>query len=102
TAIITTVDGEEDINLDLTNGRFATIGDIVKHINGVSGYVSTFVDYNQKSDLASSELDAVADLDITKTQYLMSVTGDLKLQVNRFSELVEIETTSDVTNFSPA
>ena len=88
-----------DVSLDLTTERFATIEDIVKHLNSLSGYVATFVDYSRNFDLPSSKLDAIAALDIKTSKTLLAVKGDIEIQSTKFSKMVSVAVTGVIANF---
>jgi hypothetical protein len=88
-----------DVSLDLTDERFSTIDDIVRYLNSLSGYEVSYVDYGKNADLPANKLDAVANADIKTSRYIMAVAGDLELQVNKFSELINVTVTGALSNF---
>lgn len=89
-----------DVSLDLTNSRFATIEDIVRHLNSLSGYDVSFVDYGKNAELTSDMLDALTQTNIkTAPVVLKGVAGDLELQLSKYSELVTADVTGAITNF---
>jgi hypothetical protein len=88
-----------DVSLDLTNERFSTIEDIVQYLNSLSGYVVSYVDYGRNADLPVSKLDAISGADIKTARHMMAVEGDIELQVNKFSELVNVTVTGPLSNF---
>lgn len=89
-----------DISLDLTNPRFATLEDIVKHINSLSGYSATFVDYNRNYNLASTKLDALVETAIKAAPHtVLAVKGDIEMQTAKYSEMVSIVASGSVANF---
>jgi hypothetical protein len=89
-----------DVSLDLTNERFTTVEDIARHLNSLSGYDVTYVEYGKNAELLSSDLDAVANLDIKiGVKTLLAVNADIKLQIGKYSELITAEVTGALTDF---
>lgn len=88
-----------DASLDLTSDRFATVADIANHLNSLSGYEVSFVDYGKNAELASKELDAATAVDIKTNAVLLAVNGDIKLQLDKYSELVTGSVTGTLANF---
>jgi len=88
-----------DVSLDLTTERFATVEDIVKHLNSLSGYIVTFVDYSRNFDLPSSKLDAIAAIDIKTSKTLLAVKGDIEIQSSKYSKMVSVLVTGAISNF---
>lgn len=95
------VGGQVDLNLDLTNGQFTTIGDIIDYLKGVSDYTATLVN-ESSAGLPASALDAVSGLHIkAQAGYLTSVQGELEYRINNTSELVNVEVTGAIVNAGP-
>lgn len=89
-----------DVALDLTSDRFKTAEDVVKHLNSLSGYTASLVDYSRNFDLAASKLDTVAEKPIKENTTLLAVKGDLELQIAKFSTMAEVTTSATaLTNF---
>ncbi|AYP68586.1 tail sheath protein [Exiguobacterium phage vB_EalM-132] len=94
----TSADAVVDLSIDLTEERYATIEDVARHINSMSGYSVTYVSYAQNSNLPVSTLDAVADLNIKTPKYITSVKGDVAFQINNLSSLINVEVTGAISN----
>lgn len=88
-----------DVSLDLASDRFATIEDIAKHLNSLSGYNVTFTDYGKNSDLASAKLDTLSNIDMKTGAYILAVKADIELQTSKFSDLVTVEATGTLADF---
>lgn len=89
-----------DVSLDLNNARFATMEDVAQHINSLSGYSASFVDYSRNYDLPSNKLDVLAETTIKGVaKTLLAVKGDLELQINKYSEKVSVSGLGTLANF---
>lgn len=87
-----------DLQLDLTNERFATIENVAQYLNSVSDYAASYTDV-RSIELSSSALDAVSAQDIKSRVYLTALEGDLVNRINEFAQLVNVEVSGKVSNF---
>ncbi|MNI37089.1 Phage tail sheath protein [compost metagenome] len=87
-----------DLSLNLTDGRFPTIDELISYLSAVSNYTADYVDVTS-SGLATAMLDAQADLNIKTTAYLSSAKGDTEHRINGASALVTVTATTPLTNF---
>ena len=87
-----------DLSVDLTNPRFATVDDVIKYLNSVSGYNVSYVDY-KNAGMSTATFEAVTDLDIVAGNHIFATKGDIEYQLGQYSELVEVEVLSAPTNF---
>lgn len=83
-----------DLAIDLSNGRYPTIGSIVQYISSIKGYRATLAN-GMVSALSSTILDACKDVNIKTPAPVLGVKGDLN---NVQSELINIRCTGEVTN----
>jgi hypothetical protein len=86
-----------DLDLNLTDARFATVDGIISYINSVSGYTAALLN-PQHSGMASSGLDAVSSVNIMNTANLMGLNAGIQYTVNGNSNLVSIAISSTVSN----
>lgn len=87
-----------DLDLNLTDPRFATVDGVISYINSVSGYTAALLN-PQHSGMASSGLDVISAVNIMNTANLMGLTAGFNYAVNGNSALVSINTTGVPTNF---
>lgn len=89
-----------DLSLNLADERFQYVDDVIRHISATSDYEIDYV-HAWNSGIKSEVLDAVADASIVTNKYMMALTGHIVQQVNRFSELVNLEYVgASLTNFA--
>lgn len=89
-----------DLTIDLSNGKYPTIGSICQYISSIRGYRATLAN-GMVSALPSSILDACATVNIKTPAPVLGVKGDLLNIVNQQSELVELKCNGVVADIVP-
>jgi hypothetical protein len=96
TKLETKIGSVVDVTVDLVNGRYTTIGDVVSYLNSISGYVATYVKY-RNSDMLASGLDAQTAVNIKSGGYITAVKADIEHQINGSSEIVSVVSSGTIT-----
>lgn len=88
-----------DVDIDLTDARYLTVGDVAR-------YIASFAEYDvsyTSGTLPSSAMTALSAVDIYDTYgYCLAVDADLAYQINALSNMVTVAVTGSVTTIDPA
>lgn len=91
---------EEDLNIDLTSGRFNTVSSLIKYINSIYGYKAVIIN----PDILNLPLTSIQDIgapeNIKSGAYIYDLKSCLLYQINKFSELVTVEMEKDATEIT--